>query len=128
MTLKDKIEDYLYKLTLTFQSPSPDTWVIDDDEKGLRNVVVLADEPIVVFRVKVMDLPANNREEFFEKLLRLNAQDLVHGAYGLEGDSVILLNTLFAETMDIEEFQSTLDALGLALRQHYEILSKYRKQ
>jgi hypothetical protein len=28
--------------------------------------------------------------------------------------------------MDYEEFQASLDAIGLALAQHYPILSKYR--
>ena len=58
----------------------------------------------------------------------MNAADLVHGAYALEGDNVILMNTLFGETMDVEEFQSTLDAISLALAQHYHVLSRYREK
>jgi len=41
-------------------------------------------------------------------------------------DDVILIDTLQYETMDLEEFQASLDAIGLALAQHYPILSKYR--
>ncbi|NJL73213.1 MAG: YbjN domain-containing protein [Candidatus Competibacteraceae bacterium] len=51
--------------------------------------------------------------------------DLVHGAYALEGDNVILIDTLEFETMDLEEFQASLDAVGLALAQHYPLLAKY---
>ena len=39
---------------------------------------------------------------------------------------MILLNTLVGETLDVEEFQATLDAIGLALAQHYQMLAKYR--
>ncbi len=64
---------------------------------------------------------------FFEELLKLNATDLFHGSYGLDGDNVILIDTLEVETLDIEELQASIDAMGLALVQHYELLSRYRK-
>ena len=128
MGTQERVEKFLYELTLTFESVGEGAWVINDAEKGLQNVVVLVEEPLVIVRVKVMDLPENNREKFFEQLLRLNASDLVHGAYALEGDNVILVNTLFADTIDLEEFQSTLDAISLALAQHYEVLAGYRSQ
>ncbi|HUX21184.1 MAG TPA: YbjN domain-containing protein, partial [Spirochaetia bacterium] len=83
-------------------------------------------EPLVTIRVIVMPAPEENREEFFETLLRLNATDLIHGAYGLSEESVVLIDTLQYATMDLEEFQASLDAIGLALAQHYPILSKYR--
>jgi hypothetical protein len=73
-----------------------------------------------------MDIPASRRSELFEELLRLNATDLLHGGYALQEQSVILLDTLVGATMDFEEFQSSLDAIGLALSQHYERLSKFR--
>ena len=100
--------------------------MIDDDERGLENVVVMLADPVVIIRVKVMAVPAARREQFFEQLLRLNQSDMIHGAYALEGDDVILLNTLVRETLDLEEFQATLDAIGLALAQHYRMLAKYR--
>jgi endonuclease/exonuclease/phosphatase (EEP) superfamily protein YafD len=73
-----------------------------------------------------MTVPDVNREQFFEQLLKLNQSDMIHGAYALEGEDIILLNTLVAETLDFEEFQATLDAIGLALAQHYQKLSSYR--
>jgi hypothetical protein len=89
-------------------------------------VAVMLDEPLVVFRVGVMDVPRENRLDLFTRLLELNARDMVHGAYGLEGDTIVLIDTLEYETMDYVEFRATLDALSLALTQHYPILSGYR--
>ena len=126
MTSTKKLESYLINLGLTFEELNENTWVINDSEKGLERVVVIVEESLVTIRVVVMPAPENNREEYFETLLKLNGTDLLHGAYALSDDGVILIDTLQYETMDLEEFQASLDAIGLALAQHYPILSKYR--
>ena len=128
MSAQDRVEKFLFELMLTFENIEEGAWVINDEDKGLQNVVVLVEEPLVIVRVKVMELPGKDRERFYEQLLRLNASDLVHGAYALEGDNVILVNTLFADSIDLEEFQSTLDAISLALAQHYEVLAGFRSR
>ncbi len=122
-----KIEGYLINLGLSFEGIDENAWLINDFEEGLERVFVITDESLVVLRVKVMDIPTEKREAFFEELLRLNAADLIHVAYAIDGDDVILLDTLVYDTMDFEEFQASLDAIGLALAQHYTVLSKYRK-
>lgn len=127
MTSKEKIEGYLINLGLTFEEIGTASWIINDDEKGLEQVIIFVEEPLVFIRVKVMDLPKNRKNEFMEKLLRLNGADLLHCSYALdEKDNVLLVDTLFAQTLDLEEFQATLDAIGLALAQHYPILSAFR--
>jgi hypothetical protein len=72
-----------------------------------------------------MKIPGENREGFYEDLLRLN-NELVHGAYAIDDDNVVLIDSLVAPTMDLEEFQASLDSTGLALAQHYPRLAKYR--
>lgn len=126
MTATEKIEAFLINLGITFQQISDNSWLIHDAEKGLDQVVVIAEDPLVMIRVKVMPLPKHRHEELFERLLRLNASDVVHGAYGLADDHVILIDTLQYATLDLEEFQASLDAIGLALAQHYPVLSEYR--
>jgi hypothetical protein len=100
--------------------------MINDSDRGLESVVVILEAPLVIVRCKVMNVPKENKEGFFEELLRLNAQDLLHGAYAIEGNDVILIDTLEIENLDRDEIVATLDALGLALSQHYRLLSKYR--
>lgn len=128
MNSTEKINGYLIDLALSYEEVGENTWLINDDEKGLKNLVVMLSEPLVVIRVKVMECPAGEREKFYEELLRLNAEDLLHGAYALEGDSVILIDTLELETMDLEEFRASIEAIGLALVQHYKLLSGYRQR
>ena len=126
MGSRDKIERYLVKLSLTFQEAGAGTWVVRDAQRGLENLVIILSEPLVILRINVMDVPPSGKEKLFEELLRLNATDLVHGAYAIDGKTVILIDTLEAEEMDIEEFEASIDAIGLALAQHYRTLSRYR--
>ncbi len=126
MTIQEKTERYLLTLTSSFEEVAPNTWLIRDEERGLENVVVMVSEPLVIIRVKVMEVPRTHREKLYEELLRLNATDLPYGAYALEGDKVILTDTLRGETMDLDEFQASLEAIGLALVEHYNLLAPYR--
>ena len=128
MNGRDKVEGYLVDLSYNYEELGENAWLIDDEDKGLRNLVVLLSEPLVVLRVKVMELPVEAKEEFYERLLRLNAEDMVHGAYALEGSNVILIDTLELESMDMEEFRASIEAIGLALVQHYKLLSGYRRK
>ena len=122
----NKIEEYLIDLMYTFREVEPNFWLLDDKEHDLEGIAVMYADPLVIFRVQVMDAPKQKREEFFVKLLELNASDMIQGAYGLEGDKVVIINTLQYETLDYSEFRASLDAISLALTQHYPILSVYR--
>jgi hypothetical protein len=124
---KNKIEQYLIDLMYTYREVGKNMWLLDDREHNLEGIAVMYDAPLVIFRVAVMDAPKERRLELFTKLLELNASDVLHGAYALEDEQIVLINTLDYDTMDYGEFRSTLDAFSLALVQHYPILSGYRK-
>ncbi len=128
MSANAKVEGYLINLGLSFEEIDENSWIINDAENGLEQVAVICADPLLIVRVNVMESPSEKKEEFYEKLLKLNAADLVHGAYALDGSKVVLVDTLVLETLDVEEFQSTLDAIGLALVQHYPVLSRYRNE
>ncbi len=125
MSIKQRIERYMIDMDLSFEEVEEDTWIIDDDINHIDNIVVRLADPIVLFRVKVMPIPRENREKFYERLLDLNTTDMTHGAYGVENDSIVIIDTLQAENLDLNEFQSTIESIGLALTSHYEELVKY---
>ena len=125
-TAREKLEGFFINLELVYEEVGEDMWLITDEENGLTSVVVYVQDDLVTLRAKVMDVPQQDREAFFEDLLRLNGE-IVHGAYALEEESVILIDSLELPTMDLEEFQASLDSTGLALAQHYSKLAKYRK-
>jgi hypothetical protein len=124
---EDKVRSYLVDLGLSYEEVGDGTFLINDEDKGLKNIVAMVSEPLLIIRVKVMEPPEHDRESLYEELLRLNAEDLLHGAYALEGDHVILIDTLELETLDLEELRSSLEAIGLALVQHYKLLGRYRQ-
>jgi hypothetical protein len=124
---KNKIEQYLIDSMYTYREMGQSIWLLDDPEHSLEGIAIMHDEPLVIFRAAVMDVPRQKREELFTKLLELNASEVVHGAYALENGKIVLLNSLDYETLDYGEFRSTLDAFSLALIQHYPILSQYRE-
>ena len=119
---RQRIESFLRTLGLSFEELDSDTWVINDEERGVENLIVVHEDPVIIFRLKVADLRPGDHCALYAELLRLNGTDLLHGAYALEGDSVVLMNTLLSETIDIEEFQATLDAISLSVAEHYERL------
>jgi hypothetical protein len=128
MVSREKVQSYLIDLGLSFEEVDANTWLITDEDKGLKNLVILVSEPLVILRVKVMELPKRDCTSLYERLLRLNAEDLLHGAYALEGEHVILIDTLQIESMDLEDLRASIEAMGLALAQHYKILSEYRRK
>jgi hypothetical protein len=123
---ENKVEQYLINLMLTYREVGKNLWYLDDEEHKLQGVAIMLAEPLVVLRAVVMDVPQENQLELFTKLLELNANDVVHGAYALEDNKIVLIDTLEYDTLDYGEFRATLDAFSLALSQHYPILSKYR--
>jgi hypothetical protein len=92
-------------------------------------VVVHYAPPVVILRVRVMELPTDEprRRELFRQLLEFNARDLVHGSYGLEGDHIVLTDTLELENLDYNEFESSFDSISLALASHLSALAAYRE-
>lgn len=126
MDIKEKLEGYFIELSIPFDAKDENLWIITDEAKGLENVIVTADDSVITLTVNVMPVPGENKEEFFRTLLELNATDMIHGAYGIEENTVVLMDTLEAETLDLGEIQASVDAISLALSQHYTVLSKFR--
>jgi hypothetical protein len=126
MATAQDIEAYLIQMGVPYEELAENTWMIHDEYENIDNIVVRLNDPVVLFRVKLMDVPeGHSREELFETLLRLNATDMIHGAYGLEGGAVVATDTLQAENMDFNEFQASVDALSMCITDHYRKLSKF---
>ena len=124
----NKIEQYLIDTLFTYRALKNDLWLLEDPEHNLDGVAVMYSDPLVIFRTVVMEAPRENRLELFTKLLELNVKDIIHGAYGLEDNKIVLIDTLEYATMDYQEFRASLEAFSLALTEHYPVLSKYREK
>jgi hypothetical protein len=118
------IEGYLIKMGVTYDEIAANTWMIRDDAEAVDNLVVTLNDPVVLFHVKLLDVPTDcDRLKLYEELLRLNASEMLHGAYGLQGNAIVATDTLQAENMDFNEFQASVDALNLSITSHYRRLA-----
>jgi hypothetical protein len=120
--------DRLYGGRGTVTELEPNLWLLKTPEDA--EVVVHYAPPVVILRVRVMELPASEprRGELFRQLLEYNARDLVHGSYGLEGDHVVLTDTLELENLDFNEFEASFESMTLALASHLGALATYRER
>ena len=123
----DIIEDYLIKSEFPFEKVDEGFWLIHDEFDQIDNIVIYHSPPVVTFRVKLLEVPDLEdavRTKLYSKLLELNATSMVAGAYGLEDDSVVVVDTLQAENLDFNEFQASIDSMALAIREHYHPLRR----
>lgn len=131
MITREDVQSFFDRLeggNVTVSELEPNLWLVrtpDDAE-----VVVHYAPPVVILRVRVMELPASEprRGELFRQLLEYNARDLVHGSYGLEGDHVVLTDTLELENLDFSEFEASFESMTLALASHLGALASYRER
>ena len=132
MVTHEDIESFLDRL-------SADGAVHTEVKNGIWNVqpagalnfgvVVHYSPPVVVLRVKVMELPTDEvqRNALSRRLLEMNATDLLHGSYGIQNDSVILTEALELEHLDFEEFLAAYESITLALASHIRELASFRE-
>ena len=131
MVTKDDIQSFIDRMNgsvASVEEVQPGLWLIRTSE-GAETVVHYS-PPVVVLRVRVMEPPVADprRGELYRQLLELNARDLVHGSYGLEGDHIVLTDTLELANLDFSEFQASFDSILLALASHMGTLAPYRER
>ena len=123
MKTAEDIESYLLRMGVPYEQVKPGIWLLKLD--GCDNFVVSMAGPVVAFRVKVMNVPKTDREALFRALLSLNTGEMVHGAFGLEGDAVVIVHALELENLDLNEFQAVIDDVSMAIAKHYPQLSQF---
>jgi hypothetical protein len=114
------VKAFLQELNLSIVSETPAECIliVDDEERGIKNLVVDCEEPILIFEQVVMPVPATS-VDLFRRLLQMN-RTLVHGAFTLDedGGKILFRDTLRLENLDLNEVEGTIEALSLALAEH----------
>ncbi len=130
MLTREDIEAWLDRLdsgSAEVSEVEPGLWMVRT-AAGAEVLVNFA-PPVAILRVTVMTLPAGTAQQakLCRQLLEYNARDLVHGAYGLEGDKVVLVDTLELENLDFNEFEASFESMTLAIATHLGALAPYRE-
>lgn len=125
MTRED-LESYLLRLGIEYEEVDDGMWLLRPPDGPA--IVVQASPPVVVLRLKMLELPVAVADTrllaFYRRLLELNATDIVHGSYGLEGNDVILSDALEFETLDFEELRGSCESLLMAATTHLAELAE----
>lgn len=120
MVSREDVEGFLIRMDLDYEEVDEGMFLAHGDNGG-AGVVVHHSDPVLVLRLKMMDLPLEPEEELtglYRSLLELNATDIVHGAYGIEEGELILTDTLELENLDFTELQASIESLQLAASSH----------
>ena len=122
MVTREDLESFLLRSEQEYEEVEPGMWTMQSGADA--RVVIHYSPPLVILRAKVLDVPESDggRESLFRRLLELNAMDLVHGAYGIEAEDVILSDSLELENLNFNEFQASLDSIQVGLASHLEEL------
>lgn len=133
MLNKEDIEAFLDRLDAeesSYKEVEPGLWILKPGGALDFDVVVHYSPPVVVLRVKVMELPKDKTQlaDLSRRLLELNASDLVHGSYGIEqnSNSIVLTEALELEHLDYEEFLAAYESMTLALASHLREIGSFR--
>ena len=125
----DKIIDFAQRLGLDILhcDEAEELIIVNNEDRGICSMVIDCEYPILIMEQLIYRLK-NESEQHYKRLLQMN-RNLVHGAFVIddEGKNVIFRDTLQLENLDFNEFEGTVNALGLGLAEYSrELLSLNR--
>lgn len=131
MVTPEQLDGFLGRLAsegASYSEIEPGLWRVQPGGELDLTVVVHHSPPVVVLRVKVMELPKNGHaDRLCRRLLELNATDLLHGSYGIQGNEVVLTEALELAHLDYEEFLASYESITVSLAGHLREFSTYRE-
>jgi hypothetical protein len=124
-----RVKEYLQGLELhiTHEDEKEELYIVQDEDRGILNLIVDCEEPILVFEQLIVEIDSSNAE-VLRSLLQMN-RTLVHGAFVLDEDGKRLFfrDTLQLENLDLNEVEGTINALELALAEYSSELIEFSR-
>ncbi len=125
-----KVKNYLLDLDLKIvnDDEAEELVVVEDEENGIKNLIIDCEPPIVVLEQLIMEVPEKT-SDFYKRLLQMN-RSLVHGAFVLDEEEkyIFFRDTLQLANLDLNELEGTIQALSLALAENGTELLEYAKR
>lgn len=123
----DRVKGYLLDLDLKIvsENEAEELVVVDDEDNGIKHLVIDCEPPIVILEQLIAETPAEPGD-LFKRLLQMN-NTLVHGAFVLDetGERIFYRDTLQLENLDLNELEGSIRALSLALGEYGAELLKH---
>jgi hypothetical protein len=132
MVNREDLESFLVRLGAegaSYSEVESGMFVVRPGGTPDAQVVVHLTPPVLLMRMNVMPVPsdAETAAKLSRRLLELNATDLVHGAYGISANDIILTEALELANLDFSEFLAAYESMTLALASHVRELAPFRE-
>ena len=119
----EKVKGYVLELGFRIdeEDSSEEIVIINDEERGIHRLVIDCEDTVLVVEQLIMKLEPST--DVYRRILQMN-RELVFGAFVLneDGDSLLYRNTLALDNLDLNELESTINALSLGLAENGEEL------
>ncbi|WP_338793152.1 molecular chaperone Tir [Bernardetia sp. Wsw4-3y2] len=123
------VKDYLLELgyDITAEDAEEQLFIINDEEEGIRNLVVDCEDPILIIEQYILELKHVD-EKTLTRLLQKN-REIVHGAFSLDetGRKLLFRDTLQIENLDLNELEGSINSLKLLMAEYSEHLLEFAK-
>jgi hypothetical protein len=130
MSKFELVKSYLQEMNIPIikEDAAEELVVVDDEERGIKNLVIDCEDYILVIEQIIMKINPN-AENVFRRLLQMN-RCLVHGAFALDesGETLLFRDTLQLENLDRNELEGSIHSLGLALSEYGNELITFAKK
>jgi hypothetical protein len=114
----EKVKEFVLELGLQIDEeiPSEEILIVNDHQRGIQNLVIDCEEDVLVLEQLILKLDGGADVQVYRRILQIN-RELVYGAFVLdeEGNSLIYRNALALENLNLNELDSTINALSLGL-------------
>ena len=129
-TYFQNVQSYLLELNynIVYQDESEGVFVIENEDEGIKNLVIGCAEPILIMEQFLFEIQADDADVY--KSLLMKNRDIIHGAFVLDetGNKVIFRDTLQIENLDINELEGSINSLSLLLSEYSEQIIKFSKK
>lgn len=121
----DTVKEYVLDLGFHIDEEIPDEEIviINDADRGIHSLVIDCEDSVVVVEQLILELPATAGVDTYRRILQMN-RELVFGAFVLDetGARLLYRNTLALDNLDLNELETTINALSLGLAENGEAL------
>jgi hypothetical protein len=126
----ERVKEYVVELGFSIdrEIPEEEIVIVNDEERGIRSLVIDCEEEVLVLEQLIMELDGAEAS-VYRRILQIN-RELVYGAFVLneEGNTLLYRNTLALENLDLNELESTINALSLGLAENGDELLSFIKE
>ncbi len=124
----ERVKEYIVDLGFTIDEEIADEEiiVINDEDRGIHQLVIDCEDDLLVLEQLILKFPGEVTAAVYRRLLQMN-RNFVFGAFVLneEGDTLLYRNTLALDNLDLNELDTTINALSLGLAENGDELLRF---